>query len=388
MPHTSSFGKSICMAGLVIMLTGCSFSRRDEPGGASGPSGGGSGGAPGFGGGTPTTTGTTGGGCLWSDPDRADCSAQFYGGKAVTPDIFVMFDESGSMAIKDDGVTMRIDAVRDALVQFLDDSATAGMGVGIGYFGTQPLACACTSCNPSDYATPVVPIAPLPGQTSALVASLRAQAPTGETPTGAALRGSCAYASGFKRANPGREVVVLLVTDGEPQAPLTSRTGGCTPTLADAIAAASECLAGGTPVRTYVLGVGPSLQNLDQIAAAGGTVKAHLVENGGGAEVLAALEKIRTDASIPCSLQLPQPTSTTPIDLHKVNVVYADAACTLTTLANVDGAAACDAVTGGWYYDSPDKPSKILLCDASCKQVAAPGSQLQVSLGCPTIVIP
>jgi hypothetical protein len=383
----------ICCLAVVVAIGGggCSWdppARDDSP-----PTRGGSGGARtgGSGGRGVVATGTTtpfGNRCGNGDVDQINCGGMLYDGQGITPDIFVVFDVSGSMATKDDGTTMRIDAVRGALLSFLNDPSSAGIGAGIGYFGTQPLACACTSCNPADYAVPAVPIGTLPGQLGALTTSLASATPTGETPTGAALRGSCSYASGYKQAHPGHDVVLLLVTDGEPQAPLSSRGGGCNPTLADATAAAAECLAGGVPVRTYVLGVGPSLQNLNQIAAAGGTQTAHLVEGGGGADVLAELNKIRTDATIPCSLQIPRPTGNDPLDLNTVNVVFADASCHLTTFGNVANAAGCNAQLGGWYYDDPVHPSKIQLCDVSCTQVAAPGGQLEISVGCTTKIIP
>jgi hypothetical protein len=314
------------------------------------------------------------------------CVGSLYGGQPVGLDIFIMFDESGSMATKDDGTTMRMDAVRGAIKQFLQASESVGLGVGIGYFGTQALSCACTSCNPSDYATPSVAVGELPGQTPALLSSLDAATPTGETPTGAALRGACTYARQVAGARPGHEVVILLVTDGEPQAPRTSPTGTCNPTLQDAVAAADECSSGGTAIRTYVLGVGPSLQKLNQIAAAGKTKQAYLVESGGGAEVLQALNLIRSDAHIPCALQLPQPTGVT-LDLNTVNVVHADSSCTMTTIGMVQNAAACSPQAGGWYYDDPTQARSLRLCDTSCQQVSAPGSQLRVSVGCRTQII-
>jgi len=95
----------------------------------------------------PTNTGDR---CIFSDPDRIDCGGKLYSGQGITPDIYVVFDVSGSMATKDDGTNERIDQVRGALGAFLNDPASAGIGVGIGYFGTQPLSCACTSCNPAD----------------------------------------------------------------------------------------------------------------------------------------------------------------------------------------------------------------------------------------------
>jgi hypothetical protein len=231
-----------------------------------------------------------------------------------------------------------------------------------------------------------VPVGELPAQASALLTSLAAVAPTGETPTGAAIRGACSYARQVTAAKPGHEVVVLLVTDGEPQAPRTAPSGTCVPTLSDAVAAASECAAGGTGIRTFVLGVGPSLQNLNQIATAGRTGQAYLVQSGGGAEVLQALNRIRTDARIPCALQLPQ-LGAAPLDLETVNLVYADVNCTSTTLGMVTDALACDPQRGGWYYDDPNQARSIRLCDASCNLVSAPGGQLSLSVGCRTQVI-
>ena len=293
--------------GLAVAV-GCSFA----PDGANGsqPSGtpdlGNIGGAPaatGAGGRRDSTPGPAS--AAWADPEHPACAGALYHGQALPLDVYIMFDESGSMATMDDGVTMRMDAVRNAVSQFLADPDSAGISVGIGYFGTQPLSCACTSCNPNDYATPAVPLGLLPGAAPALVASLSKQAPTGETPTGAALRGACSYATSAKQARPDHAVVILLVTDGIPQAPLTTAAGGCNPTLADANAAAASCFSAATPIRTYVLGVGPSLANLNQIATAGGTGHAYLVESGGSAGVLAALGAIRQDAMIPCSLGIP-----------------------------------------------------------------------------------
>jgi hypothetical protein len=320
--------------------------------------------------------------CEFTVDPASKCVGDLYGSQGSPVDLYVVFDESGSMATLDDGKTMRIDAVKGAVTTFQQDPGSAGLGVGLSYFGTQPLSCACTSCNAADYSTPSVPVAVLPDNTAALMASLAAAQPTGETPTGPAIRGACAYVTAWQQKHSDRQAAILLVTDGEPQAPLTSAKGGCHPTLADASEAAASCLST-SRVRTYVLGVGPSLTNLNQIAAAGGSSSAYLVQNAGGAGVLAALNAIRKDAQIPCTLNLPAGN----IVLSTLNVVYADSACNLTTYARVGSVAACPA-QGGWYFDDPNKPSKIQLCQASCDQVAKPGGQLQLSVGCDTVFIP
>ena len=314
------------------------------------------------------------------------CAGQVYMGQQLPLDLHVMFDQSGSMAIMDDGQRMRLDVVRGAVASFLGASESRGIGVGISYFGHQPLTCGCTSCDPATYATPAVPVGLLPDHGAAIMGSLSRIEPVGETPTGAAIRGACLSASARKQSDPGRNPVILLVTDGEPKAPLTSMKGGCNPTLDDAVAAATACAASG--IKTYVLGIGPALQNLHQIANAGRSGKAYLVENGGGPEILKALNAIRSDAMIPCSLQVPRPSFAAAVDPSKVNLLYSSASCgAVTTFLNVKQASGCHPTTGGWYYDDPASPTSIQLCTASCNAVKAPGGQLSISVGCSTQVI-
>jgi hypothetical protein len=342
--------------------------------------GGGSGGATGGGGGGSSGAPSACGG------STSACKAERYVGVKVPLDIYVMFDQSGSMALTDDGQTMRIDAVRSAVEQFLKAPESEGINIGIGYFGQQPLECACTSCNPADYARPGVQMGVLPAHATAMMQSLKAIKPTGETPTGPAIRGACQYATGWRRSNVGHQVAILLVTDGEPKAPL-SMANGCNPTLQDAVAAATECRAGGAGLSTYVLGIGPSLQNLNEIAVAGGTKQAYLVANGGTAEILKALHAIRGDATIPCTLKLPTPTAKK-LDLGKVNVVHNDAACKPTTVPMAPAAPSCHPQLGGWYFDDPAKPEFIHLCGPSCDLVKTAGSELSVEVGCETVLVP
>jgi hypothetical protein len=164
---------------------------------------------------------------------------------------------------------------------------------------------------------------------------------------------------------------------------------GCAPTLEDAIQAATACRTGGPPIKTYVLGVGPSLQNLQQIAEAGGTEKAYLVEGGNVSEqVLAALDKIRLAASIRCELQIPAPPSGKALDFNFVNLLYTDAKGQRTALFNAGDSAGCGAV-GGWFYDDPARPQKILLCESTCNIVKYDiGGELDYAIGCKTILPP
>ena len=136
------------------------------------------------------------------------------------------------------------------------------------------------------------------------------------------------------------------------------------------------------------MGVGQQLVNLNEIAAAGGTNQAYLVgATDVTGQVLAALNKIRGLAQIPCELQIPPPPAGQSLDFHQVNVGYCSAAGQSRTFFYVDTASRCDPREGGWYYDDPSKPTQISLCGATCDQVSAPGGSLFMSVGCATLSI-
>ena len=323
------------------------------------------------------------------------CVGDRYAGEEIPLDIYVMFDVSCSMSCPAEetgpglccrgGPNPRIDQVRNAVTSFLKDPMSDGIGMGIGYFGFMPGGQ--TSCDPTKYSAPSVPIAPLPGNADALIASLNAAQPTGETPTGAAIRGACTYASQSQAKNPGRKTVVLLVTDGFPEAPSTSAAGGCTPTIQDAVQAATTCSMHNPSLPVYVLGVGMQLTNLGDIATAGGTKMPFLV---GGADItqqiIDALNQIRALAQIPCHIKLPPPPSGQELNIDQVNV----GSCSSnggTIFTYVQQESACNPTSGGWYYDDPTSPKQIILCSQTCTAVNLPGVSLFASVGCKTQTI-
>ena len=343
------------------------------------------------------SVGLGGGGAGYPSGDPADCTpkadengcvGERYAGETIPLDIYVMFDQSGSMSSIEQGGITRMDAVRSAMDAFLRDRASVGLSLGIGYFGYEPIGE--TTCNPADYAQADVAIGLLPKNAQAIADSLSKRQPTGETPTGSAVRAACGYTKDWKAAHPGRDVVMLLVTDGEPQAPVTcgdSGTGACCPTVSDAVAATTDCLAGMPGVKTFVLGVGPYLDNLHKIAAAGGTKQAFLVNGGDvAAKVLDALNAIRAAAQVPCELTIPEPPSGKSLDLNHVNVVATSIRCESNTIPYRESASSCDAV-GGWYFDDPKAPKHVVLCKKSCDDVTVPGEQLSFSLGCDRLSI-
>ena len=341
--------------------------------GTGGPTGSGAG--PADGGGTETTC---------ANANLNGCVGEVYEGEGGALDIYIMFDQSGSMASDVGGMT-RLQAVQRAAQAFLTDPASANVGVGIGYFGFLPIGQ--VSCDMATYAAPDVGVTL---EHAKIVSSLNARMPTGETPTAAAINGACSYASTWRRQNPTHSVVILLITDGIPEAPASCASGGCCPELADAVQAASDCVSTGVHVPTYVLGVGPELGNLNQIAAAGGTKTAYLVgDQDVSTNVLGALNSIR-GAAIPCDLPIPSPAPGQTLDFKQVNVLQGKSDCSapLTPIYYVTEAAQCDASAGGWYYDDPGAPTRVKLCSASCAEVSQPDATLRFSVGCQSLPPP
>lgn len=246
------------------------------------------------------------------------------------------------------------------------------------------------SCTVADYSSLAAPVAALPGAASAITAALDARIPAGQTPTHAALQGAISAAKAQVAAHPGAVAAVILSTDGIP-----NTRGKCTDDP-DAIAAVAAAGLAGTPsIKTFVIGVlapaeaTAATATLNKIAVAGGTTSATIIGTSTStqADFIAALQKVR-GASLPCEFTLPIPQTGTP-DYGKVNVQYTDPTTGNETVFSYVGSnAACDAASGGWYYDvdpKDGKPSKVVLCPASCTMVQKDsGGTVDVVQGCAT----
>jgi hypothetical protein len=231
---------------------------------------------------------------------------------------------------------------------------------------------------------PAVPIATLPDAAPALVASIDAQMPNGQTPTGPALSGAIEQARTYAGEHPDHAVVAVLATDGLPTR--------CEPLeIADISGVASAAVAGSPSVRTFVIGVfGPedtgAPANLDAIAVGGGTDAAFIVDTSQNVseQFLAALAEIR-GTSLGCEFQIPAPTTGERLDYGLVNVDFTQG-MTKTRLYKVSGVTACGA-DGGWYYDDEATPTRIILCPASCVTAeGATDASVEIQLGCKTDV--
>ena len=95
----------------------------------------------------------SGSGC--DDTSSETCAGLNFEVESIPLDIYVMFDQSGSM-LNDVGGLTRLQAVQLAVATFLRDQNSAGIGVGIGYFGFQPIGH--VSCDANVYEKADVPV--------------------------------------------------------------------------------------------------------------------------------------------------------------------------------------------------------------------------------------
>jgi hypothetical protein len=308
--------------------------------------------------------------------DAAVCGGVSLEAEAVGVDMYIMMDRSVSMA-EQVGSTGRIrwDFVHEAVQKFVEAPGAANIGVGIQFFGQSGSRDDAMDCDVSRYSTPAVPIGPASQVGPDVVAAVDATLPGGLTPTFPALEGAVAYGKQWAKAHPGRATVVVLVTDGFP-------TQCQNPVSVSAIAdVARQAAEESPPVRTYVIGLAAGF-NLDTIARSGGTQKAFLLDEGDiTGSFVTTLSNISNN-QLACEYEIPAPTDPNQkVDLNKVQIVYTPAVGDQEEIPRANALTDCaTSNSGGWYYDNPTSPSKILVCPCSCSRFGA--GKVDIRLGC------
>jgi hypothetical protein len=340
---------------------------------------------PGGGGGTGSGAGGNSGGL---PPDDKSCTAVGAMAMPLPVDIYVLLDRSGSMLndINDPGtggtippavgVPVKWDATVEALTKFVTSPAAQGMQIGLGLF--PPVGR--NQCDVMGYATPTVPVDALPGSAMAFMTGVSGGAPMmgGQTPTLPALQGTIRYAQA-REAMVGRRIAIALATDGLPNA--------CNSNI-NAVAQAAQ-MGAGLGIYTFVIGVGKALQNLNQIAVAGGTKMAYLVENATADQLAMAFKEVQSQASqLVCSFMIPPPPAGMELDPARVNVRFNTPDPSMGfDIGQVMDRNSCGPL-GGWYYDNPRNPRTVNLCEATCMKVnSSGGGNIQILFGCAGIII-
>jgi hypothetical protein len=303
----------------------------------------------------------------------------------VDLDVLLVIDRSGSM--ETNGLWAPF---KQAVTDFIGDSGSAGVSVGMSFYPAASVnSCpgGYLACKADLYGEPPaglqVPLTALPAGEAALLSALNAETADGVcTPTYGALRGALAFAMGQQTANPKHKVIVVLVSDGDPN--------GCPPAPVDGndIGIIGDLAANAlnfNGVQTHVIAVaGANVTSLDSIAAQGGTTAAVDV-TADVSQFLQNLQDIRSSA-LACEYAIPDASGTS-LDPKAVNVLYTPGGATSPlTIPGVVGAGDCGDGSG-WYYDNPATPTKILLCQGSCDTVQADAAaDVKVAFGCPTEV--
>ncbi len=291
------------------------------------------------------------------------CANSNAGSNALPVYLVFMFDRSGSMN-EDQKWTSCVAGLKG----FFSDPSSQGLQASMAFFRQND------ECNAAAYANPAVAMHPLPDGTL-FAAQLDASRPGGGTPTLPAVQGAIQYAQQVKAGlQNGEKVVVVLVTDGEPN--------DCNSTPQN-VAAAAAAVASTIP--TYVIGVGPSLQNLNAIATGGGTAPAIMVATSNPAQITQDLQnaigQIKAKA-LGCDYTLPSPPNGQALDVNAVNVNYTPGGGQSQTLPYSRDCAD----PNGWHYDNPNTPSRVQMCPGICDKLKADqsGGKLDIIFGCKT----
>jgi len=305
---------------------------------------------------------------------------------ALTPaNLVIMYDRSGSMGDTDNtppfDPKLKWIPVSTGMKAFLADPGSSSMNASIQFF---PVGETIEQVCSYNYADPDVALTPL-SQSSALVNAINTTRPQGGTPTLPALQGALTYAKGVAAKKPRDATVVVLVTDGEPGITVDDKfSEGCPnnniPTVAKT---ARDAYLNAPSIRTYVIGVGPALDQLNSIAAAGGTQAAIMVDVKDPSATTAlfqkALERIRQQ-TLSCDFIIPPPPAGRTLDPNQVNVVYTAGGKHQVISYSKDCANGA-----GWHYDNPTAPTKITLCSTMCTGAQSDREgKLTLAFGCAT----
>ena len=134
-------------------------------------------------------------------------------------------------------------------------------------------------------------------------------------------------------------------------------------------------------------------------AARPGTVYQDLVAKTGGVSGDLCLQNFKpvfdqiatgviTAAKLDCEWEIPPPPDGELFVPGEVNVRYTSSAGLEQDVLFVGTPADCGAA-GGWYYDDPQNPSKVLACPTTCDEIRLDeNGKIDVLFGCATIVQP
>ncbi len=319
------------------------------------------------------------------------CGGVSYEAEPRDVDMVLMVDRSVSLSLTipgESGATVtRWEALMAALEALVSDPRAANLGIALGLFNKSGGQDEDLDCDVDRYATPEVPMNFASNNGPELLSTMESTIPGGLAPTVPALQGALRYASQWSLGHPGRETVVVLVSDTYP-----TLCGEDPTDPAPIVESARQGLAGTPSVRTFVVGIGGVARfNADNIAAAGGTDQAVSVSDDSAVtvreEFVTTLLNIANQPkecvyAIDQSL-LPEGTD---FDPEKLQLVYSPAAGDAEEIPKAPGPESCeDGTSAGWYYDDAVEPTHVIACPCSCERFGA--GQVTLTFGCPPVLV-
>lgn len=305
------------------------------------------------------------------------CAAATAKVEPVPLDIALLVDTSYSMDFD-----LRWQYVKGGLLSFVSSPGQGSLGLSLQFF---PLR---DQCAVDAYGAPALAMGNVADGQANIAAILNARRMSGGTPVVQALQGVGQYASTWAKAHTDHRTVIVIATDGVPDDTCAASSLNPPNSLANA-AKTAKALATGTPaLPVFVIGVGEELDALNEIADAGGTGSAVLINDGASAEeqLTTALRNIQKK-SLGCEYLVPKDTNSV-IDFATVNVDFTEGGHT-TSFYYADDAGSCSLKPDStWYYDDAKTPTKIVLCPDTCTAVSnAPTARIDIAYGCKRRVV-
>jgi hypothetical protein len=338
---------------------------------------GGDAGSGGSAGSTATSSGGSGGSSQGGEdagrPDAAICESQQLDGIPVELDMFLVVDRSGSMS----GPLWT--ATVSALDSFFTDPLSAGINVALNLFPPMLPSgdCVPTDYHPVQYPDGAPPLYRLPDDSTLLHNILFGAAPSGLTPMYAALDGTYTSAAAWQGTYPDHEVVVVLMSDGQPNSCAALHGIDEITACANLASAASS----GTYIKTYCVVIdAAAMAALTAVAQAGGTTTPYDVSGNLGlfAQVMAEIR----DQARGCEIIIPDGGGTTFDPSHLYVHYLAGGTAPPQPIPEVAGEGSCGS-GDGWYFDDLLDPTRIVFCPTSCTTINGdPNAEITLEFGC------
>jgi hypothetical protein len=193
--------------------------------------------------------------------------------------------------------------------------------------------------------------------------------PTPAAQSGAYLIAAADYSASTAVHKP--QPIVVMILESDP-------TNCSASVSAMATAAANAYAANGT--KTYVIGINLGNTSTPATIASAGHGKGYAYTGSTpDAFIQASLDDMLLDF-LPCNVALPATGTFDPTSTYVYQSMAGNP--TKATLSQVTSAAACNATSGGYYYDNNSTPTKISLCPASCNTAIRAETKTYVDLTC------